>query len=146
MLGQGACGDLGEAGLFEHRSHAGAQCPPHIGQRRRRSGVRQVAETDVAHAGQRAVDASQHVGDADLGRGPGQRVSAVAATVATDQTVGTQVGEDVDEELRRNALRLGQIVGFDDGALLGGGELNHRADGVLSFGRHAHLANSAIRP
>ena len=86
----------------------------------------------------------EHVGDADLGRGPGELVAAVAATVAADQPIGAQIRQDVDEKLRRNALRLGQVVGLDHRAFVGGGQLDHRPDGVLRLGRHPHAVNSAI--
>ena len=145
VFGQHTGGDVGQAGLFEHRSHAGAQRAPHVGQRRGRTGVRQVAEPDVADAGERTVDAAQHVGDADVGGGPGQLVSAFAATTAAHQPVVAQHGEDVDEELRRDALGRGQIVGLDYRTFVGGRQLDHRADSVLSFGRHAHCGDSAIR-
>ena len=57
--------DVGEAGGLQNGSHAGAQRPPDIGQRSRRSAVRQIAEPDVTDTGERAVDAPQHIGDAD---------------------------------------------------------------------------------
>ena len=54
--------------------------------------------------------------------------------MAAHQTVGAQVGQDVDQELRGDALRLGQVVGFDQHTLIGGGQLDHGADGVLRLG------------
>ena len=138
VLGQRPGGDVGEAGLFEHRPHAGPQRPPDVGQRRGRTGIRQIAEPDVAHAGQRAVDAAERVGDADVGGGAGQRISAVAAAVAANQAVGAQTGKDVDEKLRRDALGLGQVVGLDQNTFVDGDELHHGPDGILRLGRHPH--------
>ena len=135
---------VGQAGLLEHRSHTCPQRPPYVRQRGRRPRIGQVAEADVAHAGQRPVDASQHVGDADLGGRPGQLIAALAAAAAAYQSVGSQIRQDVDEELRWNGLRLGQVVGLDHRALIGGGQLDHCPDGVLRLGRHPHELNCAI--
>lgn len=107
-------------------------------------GVGQIAHADVPHTGQRAVDATQHVGDADRGGRPGQLVAAVAAALAAHQSVGAQIGQDVDEELRRNALRGRYFVGLDQGAGLGGGQVDHRSHRVLRLGRHAHCEHSSI--
>ena len=69
--------------------------------------IRQVAQSDVTDARQRSVDTAQHVGDADVGGRPGEFVAAVTPAVAAHQPIGPQVGKNVDEELRRNALGLG---------------------------------------
>ena len=137
-------GHVGQAGFLQHRTHARPQRPPDIGQRGGRAGIGQITEPDIAHAGQRAVDAAQHVGDADLGGRPGQLVAALTAAAAVDQSIGTQIGQDVDQKLRRDALRLGQVVGLDQRALVGRGQLDHRPDRVLRLGRHPHAANSAL--
>ena len=65
--------------------------------------------------------------------------------MAADQPVGAQVGEDVDEKLRRDALRLGQVVGLDQHAVIDRGELHHGPDGVLRLRRHPHEAASCHR-
>ncbi len=72
----------------------------------------QIPQPDVADlAG--PVDTAQDVGDADrLGR-TGQFVAAVPAAVASHQSVGAQIGKDIDEELRGNALGGGEVVGLD---------------------------------
>ena len=58
---------------------------PHVREGRGRTGEGPWA--DVPDAGQRPVDAAQHVGDADL-VGPGEFVAAVAAALAAHQSVG----------------------------------------------------------
>jgi hypothetical protein len=98
-----------------------------------------------ADAGQRAVDAAQDVGDADLVSGPRQFVAAFAAAMASHQAIGAQVGEDVDEKLRRYALRLGQFLGRHERAAGDRGELDHRPDRVLRLGRHPHGEDCATR-
>src|SRR5271168_3340222 len=62
VVGQGSGRDVSQAGLLQHRAHTGPQRPPDVGQRRGRSGVGQIAQADVADAGQRTVDAAQYVG------------------------------------------------------------------------------------
>ena len=143
VSGQVAGRDVGEARLLQHRSHARPQRAPHVGQTGGGPGVGQIAETDVAHAGQRPVDAAQDIGDADFGGGPGQFITAVAAAVAADQSIGSQGGQDVDQELRGNALRLRKIVGLDQRARLERRQLDHGPNGVLRLGRHPHDAHHA---
>jgi hypothetical protein len=64
--------------------------------------------------------------------------------VAANQSVGTQGGQDVDQELRWYALRLGQVIGFDEDAFGDRRQLHHGPDGVLRLGGHPHGPNSAI--
>ena len=63
--------------------------------------------------------------------------------MASHQSIGAQIGEDVDQELRGNTLGLSQILGPDHNTRCGRGELDHGADAIFRFSRHPHAADSA---
>ena len=67
------------------------------------------------------------------------RAAQTAVAVAAHQPVGAQIGQNVDEKLRRDALGLRQVVGLERGTCVDGGEPHH--------GRTAsRLADSACWP
>ena len=64
-----------------------------------------------AHAGHRAADHAQHVGDRDRVGVAGQAEPALGAALGRDQPAAAQVRQDRAEELRRQVLVLGQVLG-----------------------------------
>ena len=72
--------------------------------------VVQLTRDGSLHRGQRPLDRAQHVGDRDLGRGPGELVAAVGTAAGAHDPGPAQLGEDVLEEVLRDRLAPGELL------------------------------------
>jgi hypothetical protein len=108
----------------------------------------------AADVGQRPVHHPDDVGDGDLVGRAGQPVAALGAPLALHDAGVAQLGEDVLQELQRDALRLGDPVALDR-PVAGRGQLDRRPHRVVRLRRHVHAlilaeprppGTSAIRP
>ena len=126
--------DVGQRHALEHGADIGAERDPDLRERLRRSGVDELVRALAAHAGQRAVNGADHVGDGDLTGKAAQPVSAVVPAPALHQALLPEVGEDVLEERHRDALGLRDELALDRCSLVARGELDEGADGVVGLG------------
>ncbi len=122
--------DVAQRAFFQHRSRGVAGLAHDVAQAAGVDVGAIVAGAECGFAGarghgERSVDAADHVGDADRGRGGCQPVSAGGAAAAFDQALVAELGENGLEEFLRDGGRLGKVAGAGPGAgaeLLGQGD------------------------
>ena len=94
---------------------------------------------------QRPVHHPDHVGEGDLRRRPGQPVAALGAPLGVHDAASAQLQQDALQELRRDLLRPGDLLGGHRtgpgavGALGDGREFRSGAEGVVDPGGEAHV-------
>ena len=89
------------------------------------------------HGGDRSVQGAEHVGHGDLGRGPGQSVPALGPALAQHQPGAAQLGEDALEELHRDPLQRGELLGGHQ-LVRAAGQLGQRTRAVVDARRDLH--------
>ena len=83
------------------------------------------------------VELADDLGDRDLVRRSGKLVPALGAALAGDQAAAAELGEDALEELRRDVLGRGELLGRRQAGWRRR-ELRHRPERVVDLGRDPH--------
>jgi hypothetical protein len=84
-----------------------------------------------------AVDGPDNVGQGDLGRGPGEPEAAVGTALAAHDVAASQMRQDRLEELARDILRQGKLLGSGV-AVLRSGEFDGCAQRVVGACGESH--------
>ena len=109
----------------------------------RRAVVAELLGALPAYVGERPVDHPDDLGEGDLLGGAGQPVAALRATLGVHDAAPAQLEQDALQELRRDLLGAGDLVGRDRPAAPGTagrrGKLGGRAEGIVDPGGEAHV-------
>src|SRR5579862_1424695 len=129
--------EIRERRLLEDAAHLRPELEPDVAQLRRRARVFELVRPHAAHGRDRPLELADHVGDRDLLGRPREPVAALRAALARHEPTAPQLGEDALEELRRDLLRRGELLGRGQAVGMGG-ELHHRPERVVDSGRDPH--------
>ena len=99
--------------MLEDAAEAGADGDPHLGQVLGLTGVLRGLGGQVLDVRQGPFDSADEVGEGDLGRVAVEPVAAAGAAAGADQAGVLQLEQDVLQELKGDALGLGEALALD---------------------------------
>src|ERR1017187_3829369 len=134
--------DVRERDLFQDGAFVGSQCDPDALQRFSRPDVADVLRALATDPDQLAVDGPDDVGERDVLGRPGQPETALRAPLAAYQACPAQLGKDRFEELARDLLCPGQLLGRNV-APPGSGELDGGTERIVGTGGQPHMKHYA---
>src|SRR3954452_5841465 len=85
-----------------------------------------------------SLDGADHAGERDLLRRLSEPVAAAGAAASTHEAGVLQLEQDVLEELKRDVLRLRELLALD-GLVAGGSHFDGGTDGVVGFCADPHM-------
>ena len=138
LVGQLACGEVGEGDGLQHRAEVRPDGDPGIAEGRGGAGVLHLLGPLPAYVRDRALDRPDHVGKRDLLWRPGQPVAPFRAALALHEPGVLEVEQDALEELKRDLLSLGDQIALLRYSAWRRRELRSRAQRVVHLRRDPH--------
>ncbi len=132
--------------LLEDLPQARTNGDPDILEALRRPGVLDGLGTVAAYVGHWAVDGSDHVGEADICRGPRETKTTARTSLALHNACMLESEEYALEELHGNVLARGDHVAFEPFLALHHGELRNGTKRIVGTSGDAHGLDCATHP